>query len=74
MENVFYAHLKEIVKTAYDGGEEPKYDWQTAIDRYNAEHHITEGMTVGRASQQRSDFLQYVEARKFDKNGDEIRV
>ncbi len=72
MENVFYKHLKEIVKTAYDGGEEPKYDWQTAIDRYNAKAHITRGMTVGRASQQRSDFLQYIQDKKFDKNGDEV--
>lgn len=70
MENVFYAHLKEIVKVAYDGGEEPRYDWQTAIDMWLAESHAAEGMNPNRVAQQRSDFIQFVAGKKFDKDGE----
>ena len=73
IENVFVENLKGIVKTAYGDEDTPNLDWQTAIDVYLMSHPITEGMSEGRASQQRSYFLRYVQGKKFDKDGDEIR-
>ena len=73
IENIFIAGLKDIVKTAYDGGEnEAHYDWQTAIDMWLAKSHAADGMNPNRVAQQRSDFLQYVQGKKFDKDGEII--
>ena len=72
IQNVFMQHLKGIVKTAYGDGTTPHLDWQTAIDKYVEQTHITAGMTDGRIAQQRSDFLQYVQGKKFDKDGERI--
>lgn len=71
-ENVFFAHLKDIVKTAYGDGDVPDRDWHTAIDMYVKASGITEGMSEGRIAQQRSDFLQYVQGKKFDRDGEQI--
>ncbi len=70
--NVYFANLKGIVEVSYDGGAYPKRDWNTAIDMYNAAHHITAGMEPGEIDAQRSAFLQHVKTRKYRADGTEI--
>lgn len=71
-ENIFYKHLKGIVRTAYEGYDEPQHDWLVAIAKYQVANKITEKMTLTEIMQQKSEFLRYVQGKKFDKNGDEI--
>lgn len=72
-ENVFFKHLKEIVEVAYAGDGVRMYDWQKAIDVFNAEAKITAGLTEGEIAEQRSAFIQYVGKRRFDREGNEIK-
>ena len=72
MNNVFMENIKGIVMESYAGADKPKYDWQTAIDMFNAKEHITEGMAITEIVNQRSEFLEFVSTRKFDKDGNEI--
>lgn len=72
IENIFIKGLKDIVKTAYGGDNEPHHDWQTAIDMWLAKSRAADGMNPNRVAQQRSDFLQYVQGKKFDKDGEII--
>lgn len=71
--NVFIKNLEGIVRESYAGENEPKYDWNTAIDMYNKKSGITRGMQTSETIRQRSAFLQYVSSRRFDKNGKEIK-
>lgn len=72
IENIFITGLKDIVKTAYGGENEPHHDWQTAIDMWLAKSHAADGMNPNRVAQQRSDFLQFVQGKKFDRDGNQI--
>lgn len=72
IENIFITGLKDIVKTAYGGENEPHHDWQTAIDMWLAKSYAADGMNPNRVAQQRSDFLQFVQGKKFDKDGNQI--
>lgn len=74
-QNIFIKCIDGIVKEAYAGGDSVKYDWNTAIDMFNAKHHITAalGGDTGEIARQRGEFLSFVKNRKFDKNGKEIK-
>jgi len=72
MANVFMENLKGIVETSYAGEEKPKYDWQTSIDMFINENRITVGMNPAEIEAQRTEFLEYVAARQFDKEGNDI--
>ena len=69
--NVFIENIRGIILKAYDGHEMPVNDWNTAIDKYNAIHHITKGMEAKDIIAQRSEFMQYVKGKVFNKFGDE---
>ena len=73
MKNVYMENLEGIVKTAFANSEKAVYDWQTAIDMYDNEHHITEGIAPEEAAVMRSEFLSYVKGRTYDEHGCEVR-
>lgn len=74
-QNIFIKCIDGIVKEAYDGGDKVKYDWQTAIDRFDATHHITAAIAdKTEVARQRSEFLTYVKNRKFAPDGTEIKA
>jgi len=72
VENIFYANRNAIVRIAYGSEDEPNKDWQTAIDVWLKSSHAAEGMNPNRVAQQRSDFLRYVQGKRFDKDGNQI--
>lgn len=74
-QNIFIKCVDGIVKEAYAGGDSVKYDWNTAIDIFNAKYHITAalGGDMGEVARQRGEFISWVKNRKFDKNGKEIK-
>ena len=72
--NVYIKCLDGIVKEAYAHGETMKYDWQTAIDIFDAKHHVSAAIgDPGEAARQRSEFLNYVKGKKFAPDGIEIK-
>ena len=74
-QNIFIKCIDGIVKEAYAGGDKPVYDWNTAIDRFDAKYHITDALKGDSAEvmRQRSEFLSFVKNRKFDRDGKEIK-
>lgn len=72
--NVYIKCLDGIVKEAYAHGETKKHDWQTAIDIFDAKHHVSAAIgDPGEIARQRSEFLNYVKGKKFAPDGTEIK-
>lgn len=73
-QNVFIKCIDGIVKEAYAGSDNVKHDWNTAIDIFDAKHHVSAAIgDPGEIARQRGEFLTYVKDKKFSPDGKEIK-
>lgn len=72
MANVFIDNIRGIVLASYNGQDTPQYDWNVAIDAWKARHgDLVRNIPTTDLGKMRTEFLDYVKDKKFNKYGDE---